>query len=671
MLGITIFMRWDYNPFGDQVFVLLQLIIFALGDLMQYFFTFIASIKINVAGFQWRGLWVTKMIEGTVDDDVAAKLAIGEGRQADLEQERLELQALNSERFRHRFLERNRPWILQHLVELLTPESLEQVGPDGRPVVDYVRDVYAELMGMGEGARRPGDRSDVSSDDEEDNSGTRDWPRAPLQGASLQIARLWLSKARKRRAFWKLVTGIVEANKKDVCAVCNRDSSKGVKMLVTLATDGKSDAFAIDRLIGMFEQTYSVNEKDANLWRAFFRAHAEFITRCEKCVSSLEQARLARELRRPGAGPKTRPGDISSEGSDDDEVQFDPMVVVRDSDEGKMMDKWLQAARRRLGGMFPRPEARKSMERYAEKMRQRKLKGGKKKIAGEVLREEEMDQAAEKWIVKVNAASSAIAQRWLRKAQDSLTAKFKGKGDQLRTDVERTVNAMPAEDDWFFGAALREEGQALHEKGEMLFQDQRTIEAEEAVKVRRIEHDFENFQAEKMEEIDQSRRDFEAKIAADQDRLTGAIETRTRELQRNKEDKRQEFEETERKAREEEGAASTAMIDDHRKQLDEMDDLIRTTQQRMEKERAEQEAAERQFFGQSERLATQVVTDRKIAAVTNIRRIRKEAVNKIKMAETTWQSNASRWLYTAKRKVDLKQAEDAEAAAAKRRKKRR
>merc|ERR1711908_51035 len=150
------------------------------------------------------------------------------------------------------------------------------------------------------------------------------------------------------------------------------------------------------------------------------------------------------------------------------------------------------------------------------------------------------------------------AQRWLRKAQDSITAKFKAKGDQLRTDVERTVNAMPAEDDWFFGAALREEGQALHEKGEMLFQDQRTIEAEEAVKVRRIEHDFENFQAEKMEEIDQSRRDFEAKIAADQERLIGAVETRTRELQRNKEDKMQEFEETERKAREEEGVASTA-----------------------------------------------------------------------------------------------------------------
>lgn len=29
----------------------------------------------------WRGIWMTKNIEGTVDDDIAAKLAIGEGRQ--------------------------------------------------------------------------------------------------------------------------------------------------------------------------------------------------------------------------------------------------------------------------------------------------------------------------------------------------------------------------------------------------------------------------------------------------------------------------------------------------------------------------------------------------------------------------------------------------------------
>lgn len=41
----------------------------------------------------------------------------------------------------------------------------------------------------------------------------RGWPRTPLVGASLAIARLWLEKARKRRSFWTFVAGIVQNNK--------------------------------------------------------------------------------------------------------------------------------------------------------------------------------------------------------------------------------------------------------------------------------------------------------------------------------------------------------------------------------------------------------------------------------------------------------------------------
>ena len=87
-------------------------------------------------------------------------------------------------------MERNRPWILQHLVELLSPRSMEGLGPDGRPVVEYVRDVYAELMAMGEGMRRAGDRDDISSDDEDElENARRAWPRIPLVGTSLAIAK--------------------------------------------------------------------------------------------------------------------------------------------------------------------------------------------------------------------------------------------------------------------------------------------------------------------------------------------------------------------------------------------------------------------------------------------------------------------------------------------------
>jgi asparagine synthetase B (glutamine-hydrolysing) len=49
-------------------------------------------------------------------------------------------------------------------------------------------------------------------------------------------------------------------------------------------------------------------------------------------------------------------------------------VVSRTSPEGKMMSKWLIAARKKLGGRFPRDDAKKEVDRYAKKMKQLKAK---------------------------------------------------------------------------------------------------------------------------------------------------------------------------------------------------------------------------------------------------------------------------------------------------------
>ena len=46
-------------------------------DFLQHMLFRAADIRIRK--LKWRGLWMTKQIEGTVDDDVAVKLAIGEG----------------------------------------------------------------------------------------------------------------------------------------------------------------------------------------------------------------------------------------------------------------------------------------------------------------------------------------------------------------------------------------------------------------------------------------------------------------------------------------------------------------------------------------------------------------------------------------------------------------
>merc|ERR1739841_361251 len=254
------------------------------------------------------------------------------------------------------------------------------------------------------------------------------------------------------------------------------------------------DKNAIDDLIAGFEEAYGPNERDVNLWKAYFRGHAEFITVDQAILDANERERVARKSQRPpGAGRATRADDVSSD-SEEEDCAFDPLVVVRTSSEGRMLSKWLHAARKRLGGTFPRDAARAEMEAYAEKMRRRKLKGGKQAVAGVV--EDETTEAArlEKRVVRLSQASTALARRWLRAAQDSIQARFRERGKKLRDDCEECLGEMPEEDEWFYGADLRFEGRQVLTRGDALRADQLTLEAEAAVRVRRIEADFQVFE---------------------------------------------------------------------------------------------------------------------------------------------------------------------------------
>ena len=108
------------------------------------------------------------------------------------------------------------------------------------------------------------------------------------------------------------------------------------------------------RVFAGFEEAYGPNERDVNLWKAYFRGHAEFITVDQAILDANERERVARQSQRPpGAGRATRADDVSSD-SEEEDCAFDPLVVVRTSSEGRMLSKWLDAARKRLGGTFPR-----------------------------------------------------------------------------------------------------------------------------------------------------------------------------------------------------------------------------------------------------------------------------------------------------------------------------
>ena len=116
---------------------------------------------------------------------------------------------------------------------------------------------------------------------------------------------------------------------------------------------------------------------------------------------------------------------------------------------------------------------------------------------------------------------------------------------------------------------------------------------------------------------------------------------------------------------------SSEMMEAHRNSIIELEELIANEQTRAEMAHSKVEAAERAVYDRKEQLAIQTVTDRRIMAADNVQRIQRETMAKIKGEETSWQQRAARWLAVARRKVELKEIEDAEQQTQKRRRKRR
>merc|ERR1711991_125997 len=344
-----------------------------------------------------------------------------------------------------------------------------------------------------------------------------------------------------------------------------------------IATKGKPDIGALDNLIRAFEEQYGVDELEPQLWKAFFRSQAEFATRCNICEDAVAQNRMLLAGRAPGPQRPTRPEDISSDESDD-EVQFEPIIVTRTSPEGRMMSKWLLAARKKLGGLFPRPDAKRQMDRYAQKLRQAKMKKARDQVKLDVPPSLDGMNVVN---IDFNAATKALALRWVRLARDGLESRFRIRSENLREDLENTLSQMPPSDDWFYGS-LRLEGADLSKRANNLGDDRKTLEAEAAVKIYKIENDLANHVKEREEELTREERLFNAKIAQQIDRINLDVELRQEELEKHKEEKKVEFKAIEKKAREELGAAPTEMTQSHRNQLIAIDDLMISERSRLE-----------------------------------------------------------------------------------------
>eukprot|EP00945_MAST-04E_sp_MAST-4E-sp1_P006724 g6724.t1 len=611
------------------------------------------------------GLWSRRSLQGTVDDEIAAKLAIGEGRQEDLEAERLELQAMNSERFRHRFLDRSRPWVLQHLVELLTPRTLQMPGADGRPVIEYIRDVYTDLMNMGEGRRRPGDRADISSDEGDDDleNMRRHWSKAPLSKPSAALLRYWLERARMRRKLHKLVQGTIKRAVTDTCALCGRTTASGARMRCDLAMDGRADDYALDKLIKGYEETYPDREFDPNLWQSYFRQHASFITRCEQCINLAEQAKKKAPSRRPGKGRGTRAQDISDDDdSDEEQAVFEPMVVTRTSVEGKAMSKWLNAARRRLGGNFPRPNARAEMEAYAQKMRDYKLKKAREeaKAKGLISDDDDFDESSKMEVGYLNAATKALCKLWLIRARASLVKEKEKRLENIRKELKRVSGLVTEEDDWFYGSELRLQGVALKQEGAELDETRRQLTADANSKSREVRDELEEFENEKNRQMEEEIAEIQEKMNLARQKAMEKAEERIQEITRNKTRKAALYEKEEKLAPPED---RTKLVAQHKIELKKLDEAVASERAKQSEILAKAEMAGKDDLSSKQTKRDQALKDKRDIVERKCKQLLETVEESMKGRERDWQNRVNGWVLKAQRKIKSKEADDAAKAA--------
>jgi len=661
IFAVTIFLRVDYNLFGDPVMPIIMLTSLALCDLIKLVLELVGDMSIHC--FQCRGIWKAKQIEGTMDDEIAAKLVIGEGRQLDLEKERLELQAMNNEKFRHQFIDKNRPWILQHLVELVTPRSMEGIGPDGRPLTDYLRNVYEDLTQMGQGEKKNGDRSDISSDDDDDEEleKRRKWSQLPVGDSSRTIAQHWLRKARRRRVLGKCVSPIITKHMKDFCSSCTRSKDICDNLKAGLAWNGTFDPLALDKLIGAFEVKYSASENDPNLWKSFFKQEANFMTICNHCLNRVEINRTVHKS--PSANQVTRATDISSD-EEEDEDSFNAIVVVRSSKEGKIMSKWLNAARKTIGGEFPKLEANEEIARYVGRMKKKELSTT---LIPTERRDTKLDSSNSSFghhsdlgrkHFSFNASTQALAIKWVRAARESAKRRLKKRSEQIRTEVNETLHYMREEDDWFFGLQLRKEGEFLKSEGEKLNDDAAMKREKLKFQILKKEEELYAYREQINFQLKSKQNEFQENVSECNRNFKTGIELRSQEINRLLIKTKENQDEEKQKSREENGAVPSRMLEMHQKAISNIEESLALERERAEERRSKAETELEKVHEQYSRVLMRSVLDKERVTGDDIEQIQKDCIYEIERFEKEWRLKTTGWLSVATRKVKLKQEEE-------------
>ncbi|KDO22134.1 hypothetical protein SPRG_10952 [Saprolegnia parasitica CBS 223.65] len=282
-------------------------------------------------------------------------------------------QRLTSETFRYKFLNYNRAWIIEQLPNILTPRTLRRARP-------YLITQFSKIISS---------LNPQVSDDDDDDSGRPHFGPVSLTAPSRDIIRLWLAKARRRLRLREAVQPIINAARKVECESCLSRRQLQVELMIPLEVMGDK-----------FDKVYPSDEFNVAEWKAFFIKHEKFRTLCLNCLAKQKHEARMQPL---GLGANDQ---AMADAETAAALGFGSVHLNAAS--RAILLKWYKLGQDRVFG-----------------------KTGKRRAVANVSDDEE-DAALRgaKWAnqpVFLNAASTAIAIKWLVAARLSIKSKMGGK----------------------------------------------------------------------------------------------------------------------------------------------------------------------------------------------------------------------------------------------------
>ncbi|KAE8913897.1 hypothetical protein PF004_g11009 [Phytophthora fragariae] len=374
VVGIEIMARASYNMFGDPAMPLLLAFVLAASIFIRSLALFLA-VKFEVWKIKHENTaWLAPPDEddefGVPRWDELEKIK-GASHEAYLMNQRI-----TSETFRNKFLNYNRTWLVNQLPSILTPRTLRRARP-------YLLAQFAKILDS---------LNPQVSDDDEDEDGRPRFGPVTLSAPSRTIIRLWLARARRILRLKTVVQPLIQQARKSECEMCLSRRQLQVEM-----------AIPIEVLGDKFDSQTLAEEFDAAAWKDFFAKHQKFKTLCLNCIVHLKTTGQIGGLRGLGGGAGGTGGDEGWGATPLNAASY------------ALLQKWYRKAQDRVFG-----------------------KSGKRHQQLDVSDdEEEAMQHRYEWTrqpVALNAASTALARKWLIAARQKLREPGRVR-DQLPTNL--------------------------------------------------------------------------------------------------------------------------------------------------------------------------------------------------------------------------------------------